>query len=96
MEWKIKSTLERAGIREIPFAEYYEQIDYLKPEIILLAIILGVNKTERLILIFPTGVNSTNQFPELDYLTYRHHAFPEALIDVTQSEYIVCSLLVKM
>lgn len=90
-EWKIKSTLERAGIREIPFAEYYEQIDYLKPEINS----FGYHFERK---IKPSGYDfdfsdwrkiSTNQFPELDYLTYlRHHAFPTPLIDVTQSEYI--------
>lgn len=90
-EWKIKSTLERAGIREIPFAKYYEQIDYLKPEINS----FGYHFERK---IKPSGYDfdfsdwrkiSTKQFPELDYLTYlRHHAFPTPLIDVTQSEYI--------
>jgi hypothetical protein len=90
-EWKIKSTLERAGIREIPFAKYYEQIDYLKPEINS----FGYHFERK---IKPSGYDfdfsdwrkiSIDQFPELDYLTYlRHHAFPTPLIDVTQSEYI--------
>ncbi len=91
-EWPIESSLERKGVKFIPFDEYYTQVDYLKPEINSFG-----RKFERKIK-FPNGYDfdfsdynliSYNRFPELEYLTYlRHHGFPSPLIDFSQSEYI--------
>lgn len=89
--WEICSTLERVGIPEISMKEYYEAVDYLKPEINSLGrhferkwagngYDFDFTKWEDI---------SFNRFPDIGYLSYlRHHGFPTPLIDVTQSEYI--------
>ena len=91
-DWSIQSSLERAGVLNILFEEYYKTIDYYKPEF------NAYGKNFKRNVKFPNGYNfdfsdynpiSYNQFPEIEYLTYlRHHGFPSPLIDFTQSEYI--------
>lgn len=92
-DWRVESTLERAGFPSMSFEDYYTRIDYFKPEINAMG-----HSFERKIIPLKGKYDfdfsdyykiSFNQFPELEYLTYlRHHGFPTPLIDVTKSEFV--------
>jgi len=89
--WKIKSTLERVGVKNIFSKEYYRSIDYLKPEINSLGHHFKRNFNEKEFEHIFSDVRNINfrKFPDIEYLSYlRHHGFPTPLIDVTQSEYV--------
>lgn len=90
-EWKIQSTLERAGFKDISLKDYYEEIDSLKPEINSLGHHFQRWMGRNGYLFDFSDYHEINRgfFPDIEYLSYlRHHGFPTPLIDVTQSEYV--------
>ena len=91
-KWPIVSSLERSGLSDMTFREYYSLIDFFKPEINSYG-----RRFERKYK-FPNGYEfnfsdfnsvSFDQFPEMNYIAYlRHHGFPSPLVDFSKSEYI--------
>ncbi|WP_294961186.1 FRG domain-containing protein [uncultured Fibrobacter sp.] len=90
-KWKIESSLERIGLKNLTFNNYYTLVDSYKPEINAYG-----KKFSRKVTCNGYDFDfsdyskiSYDGFPEIEYLTYlRHHGFPSPLIDVTLSEYI--------
>ena len=92
--FKLETTLERSGIKSIPFRKYYEWLDYHIPEINAIA-----HRFERQMTVdnprlpFEFGsaslIDEWHHVPNPELLAYlRHHGFPSPLLDVTRSEYV--------
>ena len=92
--FKLETTLERSGIKSIPFRAYYEWLDYHIPEINAIAYRFGRRMTvssPRLPFDFCSAalIDEWHHVPNPELLAYlRHHGFPSPLLDVTRSEFI--------
>jgi hypothetical protein len=91
--WRLTTTLERAGHKEMSFASYYEVVNRIKPEIETL---MGTNwetplnpDMNRLLRDYGSLMEALQRPDVYRYLVHlRHHGFPSPLLDWTRSQYI--------
>ena len=89
--WKIKSSLERHGIKIIECEKYYRKIDSYKPLINPLIKNRYERKSTRngYPFDFKEYEEGSWELPEMDYLAYlRHHGFPTPLVDLSSSCFV--------
>lgn len=93
--WPLDTTLERAGQREILFADYYRLISVVRTQIETVTRIRwdipDVSQVEKLAREYDefSRALTFGKFPAYGYMAYlRHHGFPSPLLDWTRTPYV--------